>query len=236
VTARPSEPQAPRDGAFFGRRKGKTLRKGHKGLMAGLLPSLTVDLNALKDPRDLFSQRPAQTYLEIGFGGGEHLAQRAAEWPEVGFIGCEGFVNGVAKLLSLIEEGGQTNVRIYPDDAKDVIDRLPTASIDRIYLLYPDPWPKRKHRKRRFLSEDMLARLGRILRTGGELRFATDIDDYAAFALARVARSPHFGWTAERASDWLEPWEGWKSTRYELKAKREGRMSGYFTFRRTDTA
>jgi tRNA (guanine-N7-)-methyltransferase len=224
--------ERPREGSFFGRRKGKTLRAGHRGLMDHRLPDLRIDLDRCGDPAALFATKPAEIHLEIGFGGGEHLAQRAAERPDISFIGCEGFVNGVAKLLSLIEAEDLRNIRIHDDDARFLVDRLPAGSIDRVYLLYPDPWPKRKHRKRRFLGEDMLARLARIMRPGAELRFATDIDDYAAFALARVARSPDFEWTAERAADWLTPWEGWQSTRYEMKAKREGRISGYFSFRR----
>ena len=228
--------ETAREGAFFGRRKGKTLRAGHKGLMDHSLPALRVDLARCNDPAALFAARPAAIHLEIGFGGGEHLARRASEEPETGFIGCEGFINGVAKLLSLIAAERLDNIRIHDDDARFLIDRLPTASIDRVYLLYPDPWPKRKHRKRRFLSEDMLTRLARIMKPGAELYFATDIDDYAAFALARIARSPDFVWTAERSADWLQPWAGWESTRYELKARREGRVSGYFRFRRVTGA
>ncbi|GLS18411.1 tRNA (guanine-N(7)-)-methyltransferase [Labrys miyagiensis] len=228
------EPPQRGHGAFFGRRKGKTLRKGHAGLMAGALPDLRLDLDtsAPTDLRTLFPTAVGDIWLEIGFGGGEHLTQRAGENPDVGFIGCEAYINGTAKMLSQIEQNGLANIRLWDDDAKAVVEWLPEASIARIYLLYPDPWPKRRHRKRRFLGEDMLARLARILKPGGELRFATDIDDYAAYALARIARSPDFVWTAERQSDWLTPWEGWRSTRYEAKALREGRRGAYFTFRR----
>lgn len=222
-------------GAFFGRRKGKTLRPGHAGLMSASLPQLRLDLAAAApaDLAGLFPNPVGEIWLEIGFGGGEHLTQRAGENPQVGFIGCEAYVNGTAKMLSQIEQNGLANIRLWDDDAKTVVDWLPAASIARIYLLYPDPWPKRRHRKRRFLGEEMLVRLARILKPGGELRFATDIDDYAAYALARVARSPDFEWTAECQADWLTPWEGWRSTRYEAKALREGRRGAYFTFRRS---
>lgn len=221
-------------GAFFGRRKGKTLRPGHADLMSASLPQLRLDLTA-PPPADLaglFPEPVGEVWLEIGFGGGEHLTQRASENPKIGFIGCEAYVNGTAKMLAQIEHNGLANIRLWDNDAKAVVDWLPAGSVERIYLLYPDPWPKRRHRKRRFLGEEMLTRLARILKPGGELRFATDIDDYAAYALARVARSPDFEWTAERQADWLTPWEGWRSTRYEAKALREGRRGAYFTFRR----
>nr|WP_307437291.1 tRNA (guanosine(46)-N7)-methyltransferase TrmB [Labrys monachus] len=210
------------------------MRPGHAGLMAASLPDLRLDLDrpAPADLHALFPVDIRQVWLEIGFGGGEHLTQRAGENPDVGFIGCEAYVNGTAKMLAQIEQNGLANVRLWDEDAKRVVEWLPPASIDRLYLLYPDPWPKRRHRKRRFLGEEMLARLARILKPGAELRFATDIDDYAAYALARVARSADFVWTAERQADWLTPWEGWRSTRYEAKALREGRRGAYFTFRR----
>ena len=218
------------DGAFFGRRKGKGLRAGHGALLADALPPLRLDVaDPCVTPLALF-EGARDVHLEIGFGGGEHLAMRAAESTDVGFIGCEGFVNGVAKMLAHMRRDGLANVRIWDDDAKDVVTWLPEGSIGRIYILYPDPWPKRRHRKRRFLGEAMLGRLARILRPGGELRFATDIDDYAGYVLARAARTPGLRWTAQRAVDWRQPWAGWRSTRYEAKALREGRVPGYFTF------
>lgn len=236
MNGQPDGQEAPSrgGGAFFGRRKGKTLRPGHAGLMEGALPDLRLDLKAPPPNRlaSLFPLDVREVWLEIGFGGGEHLTQRAGEHPDIGFIGCEAYVNGTAKMLAQIEHNGLANVRLWDNDAKDVVEWLPAASIARIYLLYPDPWPKRRHRKRRFLGEEMLTRLARILKSTGELRFATDIDDYAAYALARVARSPDFDWTAERQADWLTPWQGWCSTRYEAKALREGRRGAYFTFQR----
>jgi tRNA (guanine-N7-)-methyltransferase len=225
-----------RNGAFFGRRKGKALRTHQRDLIADALPGLRLDLEAAPPPQlqSLFGPgEPVEdVHLEIGFGSGEHLAMRAAESPRVGFIGCEVYLNGVAKMLALVERQRLANVRLWDEDAARLVDWLPQASIGRLAILYPDPWPKRRHRKRRFLGEAMLPRLARILRTGAELRFATDIDDYAAFVLARMGRSADFDWTAERAADWRTPWAGWQSTRYERKALREGRVPSYLTFRR----
>lgn len=229
---RPSgNPPPPEAAPFYGRRKGKTLRAHHAGLMDELLPRVEIgDKVKIADLSALFPRPPREVWLEIGFGGGEHLAQRAEENRDVGFIGCEPFVNGVAKALALIDEKGLDNVRIRPGDAGRMIDALPDASLARVYLLYPDPWPKRRQKKRRFVSEDMLKRLARVMRPGAELRFATDIDDYAGWTLTRIERSADFSWTPQKADDWRIPWEGWRSTRYEEKARREGRPSGYFTF------
>ena len=171
-------------------------------------------------------------WLEIGFGGGEHLATRARAHAESAFIGCEPFVNGVAKLLGIIDREGLRNVRIWDAEATELLGRLPSGSIAGAYLLYPDPWPKRRHRKRRFVSDENLRALARVMARGAELRFATDIDDYAGWALARVLRSDVFRWTAERANDWRRPWPGWPGTRYEAKALGEGRKPVYLTFER----
>ena len=225
-------PGARRAGALHGRRKGKKLRTYHAGLIDDLLPKLTLDVSGPIDPAALFDFTPADLRLEIGFGGGEHLAAEAARAPLTGFIGCEPFVNGVAKLLAEIDSGGLRNILIHSGDAADVIARLPAASLAQVDLLYPDPWPKRRQRKRRFVSDASLAQLARALRPGGELRFATDIDDYAGWTLARVLRSPDFVWEAEGPLDWMEPWPGWTRTRYEEKAVREGRPPVYLTFRR----
>jgi len=175
---------------------------------------------------------PSSITLEIGFGGGEHLAARAGAHPDVGFIGCEPFVNGMAKLLAVIADENLRNIRVWDQDAAGLIARLPEGSIDQAYLLYPDPWPKRRQRKRRFISDEHLAALARVMREGAELRFATDIDDYAGWALARVLRSSSFVWQAERPDDWRRPWTGWPGTRYEMKARSEGRGSAYLTFTR----
>jgi tRNA (guanine-N7-)-methyltransferase len=198
--------------------------------MGSLLPRVEVDLESLRQDRLFASGR--ELWLEIGFGGGEHLLARAAENPEVGFIGCEPFVNGVAKLLAGVEARGLDNVRVHMDDATALIETAPDAAFSRIYLLYPDPWPKRRQQKRRFVSEDTVAAFARVLRPGGELRFATDIDDYAGWTLRRFLASPLFAWEATGADDWRRPWAGWTPTRYEDKARAAGRGSAYLTFRR----
>jgi tRNA (guanine-N7-)-methyltransferase len=198
--------------------------------MRDLAPRLEVDLAALREGR-LF-EPGRELWLEIGFGGGEHLLARAAENPQVGFVGCEPFVNGVAKLLAGIEAMGLTNLRVRADDVTGLIEAAPDAAFSRIYLLYPDPWPKRRQLKRRFVSERNVAALARVLKPGGELRFATDIDDYAGWTLRRFAASPLFAWEARTADDWRLPWAGWTPTRYEAKARAAGRGSAYLTFRR----
>jgi tRNA (guanine-N7-)-methyltransferase len=170
--------------------------------------------------------------LEIGFGGGEHLIHRAAEDPSTGFIGVEPFVNSMAKLLGQIEAREIDNVRLYDDDATQVLDWLPLASVDQIDLLYPDPWPKRKHWKRRFVSKVNLDRFARVLKPGGRFCFASDIDSYVNWTLFHCRDHAAFEWTAETSADWLTPFAGWPSTRYEAKARREGRSSAYLTFRR----
>jgi tRNA (guanine-N7-)-methyltransferase len=220
--------------AFFGRRKGRPLRSRQAALFDELLPRLAVDLASPAPPdlRALFSPPVSEVRLEIGFGGGEHLLAEAAANPATGFIGCEAFVNGMAKMLAGIEARQVANVRLHFGDATERLPWLPDGSIARVDLLYPDPWPKRRHWKRRFVQDASVAALARILRSGSELRFASDIPDYAAWTLARVLRSPHFVWTAERADDWRKPWPGYAGTRYEAKALREGRPPCYLVFRR----
>lgn len=219
--------------AFFGRRKGKPLRERQAEGMATLLPALKLDIETpvLRLP-DLFPEPVERVRLEIGFGGGEHLVHRAQENPATGFIGVEPFVNSMAKLLSRVGELGLKNVRVYDDDATEVLDWLPEASLDQIDLLYPDPWPKRKHWKRRFVSAVNLDRFARVLKPGGHFCFASDIDTYVNWTLLHCGGHPAFEWTARNASDWLTPFAGWPGTRYEAKARREGRSSAYLTFRR----
>jgi tRNA (guanine-N7-)-methyltransferase len=210
---------------LYGRSKGKALRQHQSELIAALLPRLAIDLSKplpLRPGRD--------THLEIGFGGGEHLVEAAAREPGVDFIGCEPFVNGMAKLLAGIEQRGLANIRLHRGDAGQVLDRLPEASLSRVYLFYPDPWPKRRHRKRRFVSPDNLDKLARVMRPGAELRFTTDIDDYAAWTLARLRACRAFCWRATTGQDWLAPWEGWTQTKYEAKAMAAGRRPVYLTF------
>ena len=225
---------ASRDRAFFGRRKGHRLRSRQLGLMAALLPrlALSVDEPAPSRLAQMFPRRPETVRLEIGFGGGENLVAEATDHPEVGFIGCEPFVNGMAKILAAIEAGALDNVRLYAGDAVDLLAWLPDASLDEIDLFYPDPWPKRRHWKRRFVQDHAIGMLARVLRPGGLFRFATDVPDYAAWTLERLMRAPDFCWTAERADHWRRPWAGFHGTRYEAKAKREGRTPCYLEFRR----
>jgi tRNA (guanine-N7-)-methyltransferase len=219
--------------AFFGRRKGHPLKARQAALFDALLPRLAIDTGkpAPADLRTLFDNAD-DVRLEIGFGGAEHLIAQARAHPRTGFIGSDGFLNAIGKALVSIDDGKLANARLHFGDASELLDWLPDAALTRIDLLYPDPWPKRRHWKRRFIQDDTLKRLARILKPGGELRFATDIADYAAYALARVLRSPDFVWTAERADDWRLPWEGFSRTRYEAKAVREGRVPAYFIFRK----
>jgi len=219
---------------FFGRRKGHRLRPHQAGLIENLLPRLALDLGtaALADLAGLFPVPVDEIRLEIGFGGGEYLAAQAETHPRIGFIGCEPFVNGMAKALALIEARNLANIRLHLGDAVAVLDWLPTNSLAGIDLVYPDPWPKRRHWKRRFVQQRTIADMVRILRRGGQFRFVSDIPDYAAWTLARMLRSPDFAWEAERADDWRRPWPGFVGTRYQAKAAREGRAPCYLVFRR----
>jgi tRNA (guanine-N7-)-methyltransferase len=155
--------------------------------------------------------------LEIGFGGGEHLAAQAAAHPEQRFIGVEPFLNGVASCLRHIEESGVTNIRLHHGDARDLIARLPDASLDLVYILFPDPWPKARHHKRRLIQPAFLDALARVLKPGGEARFATDWANYAEWAIWYFTRDTRFLWLGERADDWRRPWPGHTTTRYEAK-------------------
>jgi tRNA (guanine-N7-)-methyltransferase len=221
--------------AFFGRRKGHPLKPRQAALFDALLPRLAVDLAkpAPADLRTLFATPVDDLRLEIGFGGAEHLIAQAQANPRTGFIGTDAFVNAIAKALVAVDEHRLANIRFYFGDASELIDWLPNAALSRIDLLYPDPWPKRRHWKRRLIQDDNLRRLARLLKKDGELRFATDIADYATYALVRVTRSPDFVWTAEFADEWRNPWPDFAGTRYEAKAKREGRRPAYFIFRRS---
>lgn len=218
--------------AFYGRRQGKRLRPKQAAGISGTLPNLQIDCSGPVRPDALFASDKTAYWLEIGFGGGEHLINNASLHPDIGHLGCEPFINGMAKLVLLIEKEGIDAIRLHNDDAVQLLDQLPDASLDRIYLLYPDPWPKRRHNKRRFVSDENLSRMARVLKPGGEFRFASDIDHYVGWTLARILRSPDFVWTAEQPDDWRLPWENWPSTRYEAKAIREGRKSSYIIAKR----
>lgn len=220
--------------AFWGRRRGKSLRPSQQRALDNVATARMLDLSA-PAPASLamlFSRSPKHIHLEIGFGGGEHLAHHAKLRPETGFIGVEPFINSMAKLAARIGEEAIGNIRLYDDDATQLLDWLPEASLDGIDLFYPDPWPKKKHWKRRFVSHANLDRFARVLKPGKLFRFASDIDTYVNWTLEHIAARPDFIWTAQQAGDWREPWAGWPGTRYEAKAFREGRTPAYLTFER----
>jgi len=221
-------------GSFFGRRKGHKLRIHQADLIDNLLPHLALDIGtpAPDDLTDIFESKPDAVRLEIGFGGGEHLIAEAQAFPDIGFIGCEPYVNGMAKILTQIEAHNIGNIRLYAGDAAELLAWAPPQSMARIDLIHPDPWPKRRHWKRRFVQDATVAAMARIIGSDGEFRFVSDIDDYCAWTLAHLLRSPDFFWMAERAADWREPWADYTMTRYGRKAEREGRVAAYLRFRR----
>lgn len=223
-----------RQGSFFGRRKGHKLRVHQAGLIEHLLPRLVLNLTGdpLSELAALFDVPVDDVRLEIGFGGGEHLIAEALSFPKIGFVGCEPYVNGMAKILTLIDANKIENIRLYAGDAAELLAWAPKISFGRIDLIHPDPWPKRRHWKRRFVQDATIAEMARVLKAEGEFRFVSDIDAYCAWTLAHFSRSPDFVWTAERASDWREPWPDYTMTRYGRKAEREGRKATYLRFKR----
>lgn len=222
------------EGSFFGRRIGKPLSSTRTALVASELPHLSLNLDEPAPPSlvELFGAPVKDVWLEVGFGAGDHLLHRARENPETGFIGIEPFVGSMAKMVTAVTDEGLRNIRLYDDDAIHVLDWLPAEKIDGAYQLYPDPWPKKKHWKRRFINVQNLDRYARALKPGVEFRFASDIDTYVDWTLRHCRAHQAFDWTAERALDWREPWAGWPGTRYEAKALREGRVPRYLTFLR----
>lgn len=220
--------------AFFGRRRGKALRPAQQAALDKTLPALKLDLASAPPSRleELFPVPVAEVRLEIGFGGGEYLLSRSGSMPRAGFIGVEPFHNGMAKLVSALSGSPRPNLRLYDDDATQLLDWLPDASLAGIDLLYPDPWPKKRHWKRRFVSAVNLDRFARVMRPGAEFRFASDIDSYVNWTLRACHAHADFEWLASSAGDWRSPYPGWPGTRYEAKAVREGRVPAYLTFRR----
>ncbi|MEM9782423.1 MAG: tRNA (guanine(46)-N(7))-methyltransferase TrmB [Pseudomonadota bacterium] len=228
---------------FYGRRHGKRMSGRQKDLLetrlAALSPgAVTRAENPERNPLELAGLCGGRDrlWLEIGFGGGEHMIAQAEANPEATLIGCEPFVNGVAKLLAAIDSAhggsGLPNLCLHAGDARDVMEVMPAASVDRVFLLYPDPWPKRRHHKRRFVNAENLDQLARLMAPGAHLRVATDIEDYVRHTLVETRRDGRFRWLAERAADWRTPWPDWPGTRYEAKALREGRRPHYLTFAR----
>ncbi|RYG90622.1 tRNA (guanosine(46)-N7)-methyltransferase TrmB [Loktanella sp. IMCC34160] len=223
---------------FYGRLKGKGLRKSQEAYLDEDLAALSPgavgwEENPDRTPLDLAALFPGkqEIWVEIGFGGGEHMVHMAARYPNVGIIGCEPYINGVAMLLGKIREAGVTNLAVHPGDARDLFDVLPKGSVAKAFLNYPDPWPKKRHHRRRFVTQDHLAPLFEVLKPGAEFRVATDIEDYVRQTLQEVPKAG-FKWTAEGPADWRDPWDDWISTRYEQKALREGRTPHYLTFLR----
>lgn len=220
-------------GSFFGRRKGHKLRSHQAELIAGLLPTLAVDIsNPVADLRSLFITPVERVRLEIGFGGGEHLIAEALAHPETGFIGCEPYVNGMAKILAQIDAHAIGNIRLFAGDAAELLGWAPDGSLARVDLIHPDPWPKRRHWKRRFVQDANIAQVARVLPSAGEFRFVCDIDTYVEWTLWHLQRAPDFAWLAQRADDWRLPWPGYTMTRYGRKAEREGRRAAYLRFSR----
>jgi tRNA (guanine-N7-)-methyltransferase len=220
--------------AFFGRRKGHRLRARQAELIETVLPRLVVDIGhpPPADLATLFPMTVDEIQLEIGFGGGENMIAQAIARPRTGIIGVEPFVNGMAKALAAIETAGLRNILLHFDDAIALLAWLPDASLARIDLIHPDPWPKRRHWKRRFVQHATVAQFARILRRGGDVRFVTDIADYAAWTLRHFVQSPDFAWTPERADDWRKGWPDFAGTRYHAKAAREQRPPCFLIFRR----
>ncbi len=223
-------------GSFFGRRKGHKLRDHQADLIDNLLPHLALDLEYANasDLASLFDSPIDTMRLEIGFGGGEHLIAEALAFPQTGFIGCEPYVNGMAKILAQIEAHNITNIRLFAGDAAELLAWAQPSSFSRIDLIHPDPWPKRRHWKRRFVQDATTAEMARILGRNGEFRFVSDIDDYCAWTLMHMQRATNFTWTAERANDWRSPWPHYTMTRYGRKADREGRKAAYLIFKLLD--
>lgn len=223
---------------FFGRRKGPAFSNRQQSLMDDFLPTISVQVpegdGAMLDADAVFGEPVKSLWLEIGFGKGEHLAWQAQAHPDVSLIGCEPYLNGVAGLLTHIQENGIDNVRVYGDDARHVIWKLPDASVDRLFLLHPDPWPKTRHARRRFVNQHNLDDLARIMKDGAEFRVGTDHPIYREWTALQMAQRADFEWLAEGPEDWLTRPDDWPETRYEAKAL-EGRAT-YFRFRRIPRA
>lgn len=240
-----------RDHRFYGRRKGKKLKESRVVLLESFLPGVRLpafEKDEVRDPASFFPFEPEQVWLEVGFGGGEHLAEQSLRRPSVGFIGAEVFLNGITSLLVHLtgmekrgdvdpetiglKEGRTDNVRVYDNDVRDLFPHFPDGSFDRIYVLFPDPWPKKRHRDRRFIGPKNIPVLARLLKKGGELRVASDDMTYIRWALQHLTGSDAFEWTAEEAGDWREPPADWVNTRYEQKALAKGKKPVYLVFRR----
>jgi tRNA (guanine-N7-)-methyltransferase len=216
---------------LFGRRKGRPLRTNKARLIEELLPRLQIVLGDFSSPFDLFPSSTQKLWLEIGFGGGEHLAKQAQKNPEIGFIGCDPFVNGIASLLDHIDKNKISNIRLFPNDARLLLDSLPNSIIDRCFVLFPDPWPKARHAKRRFIGSENLPHLARVLRQGAELRLATDDENLAGWMREALRTAKEF----RVVEDSFDPPDDWASTRYEQKAIKAGRKPVHLTVVRNNS-
>jgi tRNA (guanine-N7-)-methyltransferase len=219
---------------LYGRRRGRPLRVGQRERQASLLPQLELALpeGSQLDPAAFFGFPVREIWLEIGFGGGEHLAQQAEDHPEIGFIGCEVFENGVVKLLAEIDRRGLGNIRIFPGDARALLETLAPGSIGRVFILFPDPWPKARHHKRRLIAPSTLNRLAEIMSDSAEFRLATDDPGYLCWMLEHATAHPAFRWTARSPADWRQRPHDWPATRYEQKARKAGRTPAFLRFER----
>ena len=222
---------------FYGRRKGQTLSLRQKRLLGEVLPRVSFEVENIPDgtlvPQTLFADKVDDIWLEIGFGKGEHLGIQAAQNQDTGFIGCEPFINGVAGMVTTIQEQSLKNIRIYPDDARHVLSALAPASIGRVFLLHPDPWPKSRHAKRRFISDENLTALAKVMKPGAELRVGTDHPTYMMWLMMMMQNQKDFIWIAESSRDWRTPPSDWPETRYAAKAKASSTPCAYFTFLKT---
>ncbi|HEX8640311.1 MAG TPA: tRNA (guanine(46)-N(7))-methyltransferase TrmB [Allosphingosinicella sp.] len=231
MTASPAKADPTTLRRLYGRSKGRPLRQGQAALVELLLPAVAVPHEGPLDSRRLFGDgRPL--HFEIGFGAGEHLTYRADLLPDHGFIGAEPFLNGVAAALGRLRGGNLANVRLHMGDALEVLERLPDASLSFVYLLHPDPWPKARHAKRRMVNDGPLDLIAAKLKSAGELRLGTDDPTYCRWSMMVMSRRIDFCWLAESAGDFLTRPSGWPETRYEAKARREGREVWYFRYRR----
>lgn len=218
----------------FGRRRARKTTARQQKLIDSLLPACRLDISEplSKAPTSLFASDITEVWLEIGFGGGEHLIWQASQNPHVGFIGCEPFIDGTIKVLDAIETQNLNNIRLYDDDARHVLRWLPSACLSRVFVLFPDPWPKKRHNKRRLLNSLTLNQLANAMSDGAFLRVGTDIGDYARTMLLAFQQVENFVWTAQQPADWRIRPADWPETRYERKAKRAGRTCYYFSFER----
>jgi tRNA (guanine-N7-)-methyltransferase len=219
---------------IFGRRRGRRLRSMQKVRIGELLPrfALTIPRSGLLEPGAAFIAPKRPVWLEIGFGGGEHLAAQAECHPEISLIGCEVFQPGIAKLLAHIELRHLDNIRIFTEDARLLIAALPPSSIDRVFIMFPDPWPKRRHQNRRLVSCETLDALAAVMTDGAELRLATDDSNYLVWMLERLTEHPFFEWLVRGPCDWRNRPGDWPPTRYEEKARAAGRAPNFLRLRR----